>query len=366
MGAGASINNLKDLERDAHLGSAEPCDVCDSSVTSSQCDPCGKVMCKLCCPHRDNLLYAARCIVHHNGQIVCSDKNAPTKIEAKCVTFNPARRTMLVACEFFYQDNNCKCCVETTQWKTFKYSEKRKSFDIVTQRLHACDKSIKMVGGMCTSRKKNKSYFTYPSNKSVYKLDSFEGFKLAFEITGTCYGIACFNDGIALSVEIVTNFQSGSEWQVQLYDFRGLLRSQIFSDTDGDAYFGKPLCLCSNDGEDKLFVSDEQKNAIFIFDVNCELIAEVKDPAILVRPRGLTCDEFENIYVACERIVVQVLRRGQACRQLLTLSTSDVAMDLCFDVLRRQLVVVQKSGMITFFNVTPAPRLGERALTTRF
>ena len=362
MGTAASIGN-----DDADLGSTEPCEAegCGSSVTSARCEACDKVLCVECCPHR-NELFQAHAVVDRNEPIIYTRKT-PLKIRITCGTYNPRQDQLNVACELFFKDKHCNCCDVTSKWEIYRTTHKKKtaSFDKVSKRMHETDRSFKLIGGMCTTSKG--TFFTYPCQKSVYKLDSSSGFTRAFETDGSCFGIASFSGGLALSIEIPTHFYAGSPWQVRWYDSGGTVKRQIYCGDNELAYFRAPYYLCSNTAEDTLYVSDQENNAIYIFGANCELIKKITD-STLTNPRGVACDGSGNMYVACETKVVQLQRRGLAARTLLELKKPEVAMDVCFDVSQRKLIVIQQSGMITVFNMmTSHPsRSADGAKTARF
>jgi len=358
MGTAASIGN-----DDEDLGSAEPCKVCNTRETSARCEACDKVLCVDCCPHR-NKLFQARAVVDRNEPIIYRRKT-PLKIRITCGTYNPRQDQLNVACELFFKDKHCNV---TSKWEIYRTTQKKKnaSFDQVSKRAHETERSFKFVGDMC-STSRGTSYFTFPCQKSVYKLDSSSGFSLAFETDGSCFGIASFLGGLALSIEIPTNFHAGSPWQVRWCDSKGTVKRQIYCGDNEQAYFRAPYYLCSNTTEDTLYVSDQENNAIYIFDAKCVLIKKITD-STLTNPRGVACDGSDNVYIACETKVVQLQRRGLAARTLLELKKPEVAMDVCFDVSQRKLIVIQQSGMITVFNMmtTPPGRSADGAKTARF
>jgi len=213
------------------------------------------------------------------------------------------------------------------------------------------DKLDETSGDMCTSIKTKCSYFTMPHENTVYKfVDSkLSNSSVAFKTTGRCYGITGFADGLAVSMEIETSFDTSSEWQIQLLDFNGKLKKQIFHGQDGRPLFQKPLFLASNKTETKLFVSDEMKGAVIALSADGAVLYECSTTPS--KPLGLAVDCDENIYAACGDCVVQIERAGANKRTILPMKKQgDQVCGVCFDEDRKMLVTIQRSAKLTFFS----------------
>jgi hypothetical protein len=86
--------------------------------------------------------------------------------------------------------------------------------------------------GICTLRNTfQKSFgwfFTIPARQKIYKYTDKTCVEF-FHTCGKCYGIAVFNEGLAISLNIPTKY-SLPEWQVQFISYEGIVRKQICLD----------------------------------------------------------------------------------------------------------------------------------------
>ena len=118
----------------------------------------------------------------------------------------------------------------------------------------------------------------------------------AFRTEGFCWGITCFDDGLAVSVKVSSTQGPIKEpdYQVHLHRYDGALKRKIIFDTDGVPYFLEPKFL--NITYDNLFllVSDYKQNAVFCINNEDELIFKYTG---MNCPNGVTMDEKKNLHI---------------------------------------------------------------------
>lgn len=192
------------------------------------------------------------------------------------------------------------------------------------------------------------------SNTTVYKycLEHGKNVIPAFNLHGTCHSVVLFNGGLALSVYIKTGF-SNPDWHIQLVDFKGNIIKQICYDGNGIPLFKEPRHLASSNTEDILFVSDYSLNSVLALDKHGQTLFKFTHKLISC-PLGITCDEENNVYVACGQTVVQIKQDGKISRALLNSTEKKTTVeDVCYNELTKSLAVVENSPKATIFKFLP-------------
>jgi hypothetical protein len=210
--------------------------------------------------------------------------------------------------------------------------------------------------GICTfknaSQKSFGWYFTIPDQQKIYKYANKTDAEIV-RTCGKCYGIAVFNEGLAISSNIPTNY-SLPEWQVQFISYDGTVRKQICFDNEGGPLFKEPTHLTSNDAEDILFVSDQGNHSIIALDIKGYTLFKYTHDSIKT-PRGITCDDEGNIYVASENKVVQIDQHGTKSRVILSTKEkqSNRVIDVCYNKFTSELGVLSRSSEMTILKPLP-------------
>jgi hypothetical protein len=204
---------------------------------------------------------------------------------------------------------------------------------------------------------KNAIYLTMPKVSSVWKYtcyseDDWLHYK-AFSTSGACYGVAEFDNGLAISVFLPTSF-SLPDWQVQYVSYDGNIKCRIYYDDKGQPLFKEPKFLTSNDARDILYVSDKAACSIIALDKNGTVLFNFTHKTMTC-PLGLTCDDEGNIYVACKINVIQINAYGTLSRVILSPkeNMSTLLTDICFNKLSQKLAVVNEPSEVTIFKFFP-------------
>jgi hypothetical protein len=203
-----------------------------------------------------------------------------------------------------------------------------------------------------TSQEKFGWYFTIPDQQMIYK--NAEKTDVEFIRTcGKCYGRAVFNEGLAISLNIPTKY-SLPEWQVQFISYEGTVDKQICFDNEGGPLFQKPKHLTSNDAQDILFVSDQGNHSVIALDTKGYTLFKYMHDTIRT-PRGITCDDEGNIYVASENKVVQIDQHGTKSRVILNTKEklNNLVIDVCYNKFTSELGVLSESSEITILKPLP-------------
>ena len=338
MGTSSSIVKSADDGKQ----STELCDSCGKGE-ANVCTECEKPVCDTCCPHKHNVMFEVKPVPLKNNKLKMNDVKHLKMIEAKCGVYTHSTELHVIG-EAVYEDTKSR--EQSTQWGVYNLADDKTKPGIVTKRYPMDERSLRFPGDTCSSVKFKHTYFTVPCKKMVFMYKKHSSFYECFPTAGSCFGIACFAGGFAVSMEIKSNFNMPSAWQVQTFDEKGKLKKQFFYDSSGDALFKRPLFLDSNKSETTLFVSDIGKRAIIALDVEGTKLFEFVN-AILNEPLGIAVDPEENIYVACGSRVVQVEKGGVSFRELLPVGNHDKAVDICFEPVENLLTVILKSGAVT-------------------
>jgi hypothetical protein len=211
-------------------------------------------------------------------------------------------------------------------------------------------------GGICklknVSQKSFGWYITIPDQQKIYKYAD----KTCVEFMrtcGKCYGIAVFNECLAISLNLPTNYLL-PEWQVQFISYEGTVRKQICFDNEGGPLFKEPKHLTSNDAEDILFVSDQGNHSVIALDIKGYTLFKYMHDTIKT-PRGITCDDDGNIYVASENKIVQIDQHGSKSRVILNTKEkrSNLVIDVCYNKFTSELGVLSRSSEVTILKPLP-------------
>jgi hypothetical protein len=175
--------------------------------------------------------------------------------------------------------------------------------------------------------------------------------KIAFQFSGNCHSVVPFNDSLALSVYIKTGF-STPDWHVRIADHKGGIINQICYDSNGEPLFKEPRHLASSHSGDILFVSDYGLKSVIALDTHGQVLFKfsLNDLLSVIKweqqhPLGITCDEENNVYVACMNKVIQISSNGIKCH--IILQTDRITgrqpeiVDVCYNPLSKKLAVAE-------------------------
>lgn len=338
------MGNAASISSHVEINQTDVCEKCNEKE-SIDCKRCDKPACAECCPHKHNTLFEANPVPLKNTKITMAKEKHLKQIEAKCGVYTP-QKALHVFGEAIFQDEFCTCCKMSSEWNLYNIDDIKSKPGKVTKRFHEYERSLKFPGDFCSSDKLSRTYFTLPCKKTVYAYKNHDSFDELFTTEGSCFGIACFAGGFAVSMEIKSNFSLASDWQVQVMNIKGELQRQIYSDSAGNPLFKKPLFLASNRKENVLFVSDYEKHSVIALDTNGKLLFEFTND-MLQKPLGLAVDGEQNVYVACGKFILLIEKDGKGARALLPVRDIDKAVDVCFEPVKNLLTVIFKSGSVT-------------------
>ncbi|KAH3773589.1 uncharacterized protein LOC127845102 [Dreissena polymorpha] len=145
---------------------------------------------------------------------------------------------------------------------------------------------------------------TVPYTKQVHRISLVTvGNKTNLEDTGSfrtegfCWGITCFDGGIAVSVKVATPtnvWPKPPEYQVHVHEYDGTFRRAIVYDPNGSAFFVEPKYLNVTYDDMFLLVSDYKLNTVFCINNEDELIFAY---AGMQNPNGIAMDENKDLHV---------------------------------------------------------------------
>ncbi|KAL4235700.1 hypothetical protein ACF0H5_004093 [Mactra antiquata] len=125
-----------------------------------------------------------------------------------------------------------------------------------------------------------------------YKLVPVE----AYRTQGFCWGITCFDGGIAISAKVSSNaWPKPPEFQVHIHEFDGTFRRSILYDTEGKPFFEEPKYLNVTYDDLFLLVSDYKRNTVLCINNEDELIFAYSG---IQCPNGIAMDEGKNLHIA--------------------------------------------------------------------
>lgn len=155
-----------------------------------------------------------------------------------------------------------------------------------------------------TSDKPNDVFVTVPYKRKVYRIFVCKEMNRhtltsirSFRTEGFCWGISCFNGGVAVSVKLIaTNDASPTipDFQIHIYELDGTFRRAIIYDQSGAAYFSEPKFLNATHDYLFLLVSDYKQHKVLCLNNEDELIYEY---AGMKHPNGIAMDEGKNVHI---------------------------------------------------------------------
>ena len=300
--------------------SSELCGSCDENE-AKECTRCKRPVCAECCPHKHNVLFDAKPVPLKSYKLRIAGQKHLKQIEAKCGIYTRKKELQVIG-EAVYD--------QFTEWRIFNLVDDKTKPGTVTKQHPLYERSMIFPGDMCWSDELNQTFLTLPCTKTVYRYREHT-FDELFSTEGSCFGIAWFDGGFAVSIEMKSNFSLSSEWQVQVLNAKGKLEKQFYYDCVGNPMFKRPLFLDSNRSGTTLFVSDFEKQAIIALDNVENKLYKFNNP-ILYKPSGLAVDTEENVYVACGPRVVQIEKGGVNFRELLPVKNTDRAVGVVLNL----------------------------------
>ena len=364
------------------------CETCEASTGNEAvgfCKMCEKFMCLSCCKHHEKIplsmnhvllgkqkfkgmrnqtkmfdkrfvllqnYHFTGCVCTYSSQFCTSGYSV--HIQTRCLTLDVTDNL-----------NSFRCLVQKYNKRTNKHELAFQWQDKMSRQFHEKTIWVKYCTpvDICTYRYTSKGeknifgwYFTIPKEQKICKCTNDADLAAdleSFRTCGECHGIAVFNEGLAISLQISTNY-SLPEWQVQFISFNGEVRRQICFDNEGEPLFKEPKHLTSNDAEDILFVSDQGNHSIIALDIKGYTLFKYTHETIKT-PLGLTCDDEGNIYVASGNKVVQIDQHGTKSRVILSSKEgNDVELiDVCYSKVTNELAVLSKSAEVTVLKPLP-------------
>jgi hypothetical protein len=118
--------------------------------------------------------------------------------------------------------------------------------------------------------------------------------------------------------------------------------------------FKEPKHLTSNDARDILFVSDQGNHSVIALDIKGYILFKYTHETIQ-NPRGLTCDNEGNIYVASEDKVIQIDQHGSKSQVILSSKEKqfEKLIDVCYSTYASELGVLSESAEVTILKPLP-------------
>lgn len=150
------------------------------------------------------------------------------------------------------------------------------------------------------------AYVSVPFKKDIHRVsiiyDTFSKrwhmeSEVAFRTSGFCWGITCFEGGLAVSVKVSTNpdaWPKEPDYQIHLHDFDGTFKKAIVYNDTGAPYFGEPKYLNVTYDDLFLLVSDYKLNTVFCINNEDELIFAYTG---MKCPNGITMDEQKSVHI---------------------------------------------------------------------
>ncbi|XP_060594448.1 uncharacterized protein LOC132748823 [Ruditapes philippinarum] len=146
---------------------------------------------------------------------------------------------------------------------------------------------------------------TVPYKKEVHRITvSIENNKerlvplSEFRTEGFCWGISCFDGGIATCVKVSVPekaWPKPPEFQVHIHEFDGTYRRAIMFDANSVPYFKEPKYLNVTYDDLFLLISDYKQNTVMCMNNEDELIFSYLG---MKSPNGIAMDENKNLHIA--------------------------------------------------------------------
>lgn len=119
-----------------------------------------------------------------------------------------------------------------------------------------------------------------------------------FRTEGFCWGITCFDGGIAVCVKVSISektWPKPPDFQVHIHEFDGTFRRAIMYDANNAPYFKEPKYLNVTYDDLFLLVSDYKQNAVLCMNNEDELIYSYQG---MKSPNGIAMDENKCLHIA--------------------------------------------------------------------
>ncbi|XP_045160102.2 uncharacterized protein LOC123525266 [Mercenaria mercenaria] len=119
-----------------------------------------------------------------------------------------------------------------------------------------------------------------------------------FRTNGFCWGITCFDSGIAVCVKVSVSektWPKPPEFQVHIHEFDGTFRRAIMFDANSTPYFIEPKYLNVTYDDLFLLISDYKQNNVMCMNNEDELIFSYIG---MKSPNGIAMDENKNLHIA--------------------------------------------------------------------
>ena len=200
------------------------------------------------------------------------------------------------------QPNESECCIRgaaflesgavvVAAYKSNKVKMFDRTFNFVSE--------VELPSGVwdvCASTVTSSEVFaTVPYKKEVHRLSTDQTLAAidSFRTEGFCWGITCFQDGLAVTVKVPSK-PLVPPFQVHLVEFDGTFKKSIAFDTDGISLFTEPKFLSTTLDGAFLLVSDYRKDSLFCLTADGRVIFTYTG---MKSPSGVTTDERNNTHV---------------------------------------------------------------------
>ena len=135
---------------------------------------------------------------------------------------------------------------------------------------------------------------TILDQKQLQLIQVFPKLKLGhdLQLDKRCLGVDVSRQQICVSCHNVLK----SDGEVRVLDRQGILKHQLGIREDGSCLFSWPNYITVSTAGDNIFVSDYETDTVTCMKVDGSIVYQYKDTD-LKRPRGLYCDDGENVMV---------------------------------------------------------------------
>ena len=152
------------------------------------------------------------------------------------------------------------------------------------------------VWDVCVSIENSSEVFaTVPYKKEVHRVSTDPSLTAldSFRTDGFCWGITCYDGGLAVSVKVPSK-PLVPPFQVHLVEFDGTFKKSIAFDTDGMTLFTEPKFLTATNDGAFLLVSDYRKDSLLCLTTEGRVIFTYMG---MKSPSGVTVDDRNNIHL---------------------------------------------------------------------
>lgn len=199
---------------------------------------------------------------------------------------------------------------------------------------------------LCTGSNDNLVHVTFKTRTfngiSIYEVNGNSIlFKQTVRMQGIPYGIARSNNGLAV---IVSNV---NEWQIKLMTLKASTSKVI--NLENSLKLVKPEYLAITK-ELGLFVSDLGSNTVYCYDTEGEELFNYQQ---LREPTGLCVDNMGSVFITSPGVVHQVSTSGERIKAVLRRETIGfVITGVCYDPLDRMMILTGKSDHLAVYKLS--------------